>query len=1579
MKTYFDLSLIHDTEPSNSTKEAPTEEHTKSGEVIEPISRNIEAVDIPEELKAEEDTLVEEPLKPAEVPEPVSRDAEPAEADKVPEEAKPTGDAPVIEARASATPLREEPAPEAPVEEELPAFISKKDKKKKKKKGRGVEMPSDAAHNDKEHAPDAGARVPEGSEVKDVPMDLPATEDVPAVTEELAEPQVSVPGAEDLSEPTSKIHDPAMEEATKPAPSDEPVPKAEVSPPLEDPIPEEPPAAERSEATQEPLPVDDIAASSTSKRDKKKKKGKKPKSTDLDAAEPAQSSISPDKATAEESLAPAPEVSTEQLDNTKDVPKEMPVEVELPEQQPKPEDAVPETAEDFPTADIDPVSGEQDKRKELPPGPVEAVLEPEASVETPAGATEINTEQIRDDKLAQGEDGAEEWDLPSTKKGKKKKDKKRGKSISDAIAEDPGLAPTDSAPQDIQDPVPSSESTQLEAEPVPLEVAEPDEPEPTIEESSSTKSKKKKKKGKKGTSEATTPAVSRPESPILEEGSAPAADVTQEPRIVDEPIAVSPEAVEGDKQESGLVLGTTEPGTARAGPVKPDPEIESGVKEDEPVAERDIIKEADSSVANKPESAPAVKQEADETTSTAEPSAVAAPEPIVEPETYVPIEDTPDLGLVSKKKGKKNKKKGQSVSATPVEPRPLSPVNDDRPGPVSEGHDVSVSDTRAADISTEPTREESVATVQDPDKGKDGAKWEEPSDTTTHAAPRAMSPTLEEKTDSLLPAPTETQQVEDEWALPSKKKGKKKAKKAKTENEQPSEQTKEASLPEEAPSETAQQLIPLLKPEPDVIPSDVRDPEAPADFSTQPARSTPASPIETRETRLIPAQTTSHITHEAPSGEVARPEKKLKTDDMDSLMLSEPVMSIEEPVADVAPKTQDAQKELTLDKGKDVDFSFTRDMDDKPQSDEAKAVVGDSTAIEAAAAATGVSALTGKSKKKGKKKKAVDERKERDGDLVDNSILEENNGKKALTGGEDNTRDNDGDEKGADRGGFEVGGGTHAVPMEFEKGMGEVDKGEDVVMPAVVEEAGTDVVEPVPEERMETPEVVDLTAPEVVEEPATGREGSGSTDEVKTDAPGSGRTRGLIEEGMVEKEPKVITSEPVDEPKSESTPEPVPAAPRTPEMKAVPGDPEMTSGIPEATPERAGERTLGSPERALPISSVTDQPTFGQRTRGRKGLAPAWGEPEEDPVLDRGEGQRDRSLGGETSPIPPVTPTRDLASPDNSSRGLTRDALDASPFSPLRRSLSSNLEPVPEHPAEALDPPSESRERRPKKLPASAPDNTRDSGLAAEPTRLGQRGRWQQEGPHRDSGVHLKELADAPRQISPTPSGPRSMDPFKTPETSERRLKRSPRSAKDLREQEGPTSKTPVLRGPSPQAPTPEPQKSLRDYKTPDNFRSRYQDLGTPSLPAKKPSSPGPARPSALPRPSTRSPASGRRSVSDNVSQSRLTPSPDAAPRRVASNTGFTRHRTPEPPRMRPDTPGSIRSLHSATPPLRRAGRRISGDLRSISLSQRDQAEAPPATDSNDEHRSAQSSTPVANEGRVRSKDMTDVYVSHRN
>lgn len=103
---------------------------------------------------------------------------------------------------------------------------------------------------------------------------------------------------------------------------------------------------------------------------------------------------------------------------------------------------------------------------------------------------------------------------------------------------------------------------------------------------------------------------------------------------------------------------------------------------------------------------------------------------------------------------------------------------------------------------------------------------------------------------------------------------------------------------------------------------------------------------------------------------------------------------------------------------------------------------------------------------------------------------------------------------------------------------------------------------------------------------------------------------------------------------------------------------------------------------------------------------------------------------------------------------------------------------------------------------------------------------------------------------------------------------------------------------------------------------------------------------------------------------------------------GVVRLNTPEHIKIRPVSAGSSRSSNlslsntsSTTPPLRRTDRRRSGDLRS--LSQRSQPnlakQAHDARDVTVERSPATSnvsSTPIANEGRVRLKDMADVYVS---
>ncbi|TVY46360.1 hypothetical protein LOCC1_G004184, partial [Lachnellula occidentalis] len=101
---------------------------------------------------------------------------------------------------------------------------------------------------------------------------------------------------------------------------------------------------------------------------------------------------------------------------------------------------------------------------------------------------------------------------------------------------------------------------------------------------------------------------------------------------------------------------------------------------------------------------------------------------------------------------------------------------------------------------------------------------------------------------------------------------------------------------------------------------------------------------------------------------------------------------------------------------------------------------------------------------------------------------------------------------------------------------------------------------------------------------------------------------------------------------------------------------------------------------------------------------------------------------------------------------------------------------------------------------------------------------------------------------------------------------------------------------------------------------------------------------------------------------------PDSA-QSYKSSSNINRLRTPDP-NFRSDSANSHRS---GTPPLRRSDRKISGDLRS--LSQRSQLDLAKEAELGKEaelaalsNSSSSTANPQANEGRVRAKDMADVY-----
>ncbi|PQE19974.1 Involucrin repeat protein [Rutstroemia sp. NJR-2017a BVV2] len=109
-----------------------------------------------------------------------------------------------------------------------------------------------------------------------------------------------------------------------------------------------------------------------------------------------------------------------------------------------------------------------------------------------------------------------------------------------------------------------------------------------------------------------------------------------------------------------------------------------------------------------------------------------------------------------------------------------------------------------------------------------------------------------------------------------------------------------------------------------------------------------------------------------------------------------------------------------------------------------------------------------------------------------------------------------------------------------------------------------------------------------------------------------------------------------------------------------------------------------------------------------------------------------------------------------------------------------------------------------------------------------------------------------------------------------------------------------------------------------------------------------------------------------------------AQSQRSASNISVNRMRTPNPldASQSPFLSDSAKTNRSFTPPLRRTARKISGDLRSL----RQQGNFDPDKEPDlafintaGSTTSTNSANPTANEGRVRSKEMADVYVSVAN
>jgi hypothetical protein len=680
---------------------------------------------------------------------------------------------------------------------------------------------------------------------------------------------------------------------------------------------------------------------------------------------------------------------------------------------------------------------------------------------------------------------------------------------------------------------------------------------------------------------------------------------------------------------------------------------------------------------------------------------------------------------------------------------------------------------------------------------------------------------------------------------------------------------------------------------------------------------------------LTPAQESSHISHDPPFDYEAH-RKKVRTEEAtDPAEIPQPVVSARE-----------VDASFSDDKDKERDHGEAGPKGKDKEEVQADAGVEDDAAIAAAASALtgGVSLLaekfgsTGKKKKKGKQKKSMSDKgmaEEEEGDLFDDPALWEGTDRKPVEG------------SGADVELENVWGVPAGEEAKFEKKvvertvvLEEPAKTEDVQpekMTVVEEEAGRIVEsqEPTMEEAKQQHETEDKSM-EMVKQ---------ATEEASTESQGLPEGSGL---GRMDSE----------------------TIPRSLRDLSTPGEPSK-----RGRRERRRSRTP-SPEpvqRAFSFpDDIADEEAFTTRDvtaddkeKGQAELAA------DQPVRLPPLGSIAEFMRSQTS-LPPVQ--EEVSDEEPANKKHTRPATHGT-----RRILAT-------------------------------PDAGRDSGFGSDSPRVSRHIPGGNEG-LRDSGVHLRESMSI--EETPLRDRYRSLSP-KVPPEDERRLgRRSPLSghARVI----GP--ETPRLHEPSSPLPySPEPEK-LQVKK----------QRGTISTSA------GVGAAGAATTAAGASVAS-LRSASDNAGQTPR-PTADGQPRRMSSNTSMARLRTPEPVQpVRPDSPGSLRS-YTGTPPLslRRMDKRASGDLRSVSLSQQDlaakarqqqqqqQNERPatplkkPATptptrtattatatgiaaagaaaalgvlagaellSSASKPAPPHSATPVANEGRVRAKDMTDVFVS---
>ncbi|KAI1805996.1 hypothetical protein F4811DRAFT_197374 [Daldinia bambusicola] len=315
---------------------------------------------------------------------------------------------------------------------------------------------------------------------------------------------------------------------------------------------------------------------------------------------------------------------------------------------------------------------------------------------------------------------------------------------------------------------------------------------------------------------------------------------------------------------------------------------------------------------------------------------------------------------------------------------------------------------------------------------------------------------------------------------------------------------------------------------------------------------------------------------------------------------------------------------------------------------------------------------------------------------------------------------------------------------------------------------------------------------------------------------------------------------------------------------------------------------------------------------------------------------------------------------------IERKIDEASPKPPSSRSLIQDygntgrnspriLPPVKEETREELQDEGRNRGHNIASKASIISEMNRDSGFVTDSPNSIRRSSWD-ELSLRDSAVHLRDWPENPPTPTPTRRKTglleKESSEIRTPQPNERRSKKLGLGS------EAPKLSTPISRSQDEMQDTIEPRKTRLP---------KSQDVG-------------------------------KRSVSESISRGSTPGMENHQPRRSASNTSISRLRTPEPQQFRPESPGG-RNFRSGsnTPPLalRRIGKRMSGDLRSLgsNLSNNNNGSRENLHQDHQDRQDRQDhqthlhqtitttptptpTTPVANEGRVRAKDMTDVYVS---